>query len=125
MMDRAVRRKKLGGLIHAHAEHLADALAFELNSQRLGREALSATSLASDFYVGQEAHLDGLHALTFARFATSTRGVEREAAGFISAHARFARVGEHLADGIEETDVGRRTRARRLADRRLIDFEHA
>ena len=33
--------------------------------------------------------------------------------------------GEELADRVPEADVGRRAGARRLADRRLVDFEHA
>ena len=46
-----------------------------------------------------------LHALAFAGLAAPARGVEREAARGVAAHARFAGVGEQLAD--------RRPRSRR------------
>src|SRR5678815_4711009 len=38
---------------------------------------------------------------------------------------RLERVGEQLPDRVPEADVGRRARARRLADRRLVDLEDA
>ena len=66
-----------------------------------------------------------LHALAFAGVAAPAGGIEREAARAVAAHARLGRVGEELADVVPEADVGRRARARRLADRRLVDLEHA
>jgi hypothetical protein len=38
---------------------------------------------------------------------------------------RLQGLGEQLADGVPEADVGGRAAARRLADRRLVDLEHA
>ena len=106
-------------------EHVADALAAHLHGERLGVEARAVADLADHLHVGQEAHLDRLHALAVAAVAAPARGVEREAARGVAADARLLRVGEELADGVEEADVGRRAGARRLADRRLVDFEHA
>ena len=51
--------------------------------------------------------------------------VEREARGGEAADARFFGFGVELANGIPEADVGGGAGARRLADRRLVDFEHA
>src|SRR6185503_19165777 len=81
--------------------------------------------LARDLHVGQEAHLDGLHTLALAPVAAAARGIEREAARGIAADARHLRVRKELADVVEEADVGRGARARGLADRRLVDLEHA
>ena len=76
-------------------------------------------------HIRQEAHADGAHALPLAGGAAAIAGVEREARWRIATRARFERIGEQLADGVPHADVGRRARTRRLADRRLIDFEHA
>src|SRR5262249_20962489 len=68
---------------------------------------------------------DRLQALAFASRTASAAGVERETARAVAAHARFVRLGVEPPDRVPEADVGGWTRARRLADRRLIDFEHA
>ena len=86
---------------------------------------LPRAALAIDAHVGQEAHLDLLEPLALAAFATPARRVEREPARVVAAQARFGRRGEQLADLVEDADVGRGARARRLADRRLVDLEHA
>ena len=77
----------------------------QLDGERLGVEARAAAALARDAHVGQEAHLDLLHALALAAFAAPARRVEREAARVVAAHARLGRVGEQPAD--------RRPRSRR------------
>src|SRR5690606_36467034 len=92
--------------------------------ERLAIEALSAADVAGYLDVGQEAHRDRLHALAFAGLAASAGGVEAEAARAPAAQPRLGRVGEEPADRVPEADVGRRARARRLADRRLVDLEH-
>ena len=92
---------------------------------RLGVEAPATTRIAQHLHVGQEVHLDGLHALAFAGRAASLTGVEREAAGAVAGDLRFRGVGEDPADVIPETDVRGRAGARRLADGRLVHFEHA
>ena len=66
-----------------------------------------------------------LHALALAGLAAAAAGVEREAARVVAAHARLGRVREQPADRVPEADVGGGAGARRLADRRLVDFEHA
>jgi hypothetical protein len=124
-VDRRMRGVEVGGLVDAHREHFADTLLAPAHRQRLGVEAGSAAHVAVHLHVGQEAHLDLLHPLALARLAAAAGGVEGEAARGVAADARLGRVGEELADRVPEADVGGRARARRLADRRLVDLEHA
>src|SRR5690606_28024747 len=72
-----------------------------------------------------EAHLDLLEPLPFARVAPAAGNVEREAARVVAAQRRFGGLREEPAHVVPDADVGRGTRPRRLADRRLIDLEHA
>ena len=120
-----MRGEELHRLVDVHRQHLAHGLAAQAHLQRLGVEARAAAALAGHAHVGQEGHLDLLHALALAGLAAPARGVEREAARAPAAHARLGGVGEQLADVVPEADVGRGTRARRLADRRLVDLQHA
>ena len=67
-----------------------------------------------------------LHALAFAGRAAAAAGVEREAARRCSrACAPRCVSANSLRIVVPEADVGGRAGARRLADRRLVDFEHA
>ena len=111
-------------LVHAHRQHFADGLFAPAHRQRLRVEALAAAGLAGDLHVGQEGHFDLLDALALAVLAAPALGVEGEAARAPAAHARLGRVGEAAADRVPEADVGGRAGARRLADRRLVHFQH-
>ncbi len=117
--------EELHRLVDFHLQHVADALAAPGDGQRLGVEARAVAGLARHLHVGQEAHLDGAHALAFAGRAAALAGVEAEAPGRVAARLGLQRVGEQLADGVPEADVGGRAGARRLADRGLVDFQHA
>src|SRR5690606_14666830 len=64
-------------------------------------------------------------ALAVAGFAAAAGGIEAEAARAPASDSRLAGVREQAPDRIPEADVGGRARARRLADRRLVDLEHA
>src|SRR5260370_32395461 len=81
-------------------------------------------AFADSLHVGQKAHLDRLQSLALAFRAASARRIEREAARRESAHARLVSLRITPADRIPESAVGRGTRTRRPADRRLIDLEH-
>src|SRR6185436_14388078 len=108
-----------------HHQHVARALDAILDRERLGVEALAAATLAVHAHVGQEAHLDLLEPLPFARLAAPARDVEREAARVVAAEPRLGGVGVELAHVVPDSDVGGRAGARRLADRRLVYLEHA
>ena len=57
--------------------------------------------------------------------AAAVAGVEGKARRRVAARLGLQRLGEELADRVPEADVGGRAGARRLADRRLVDLEHA
>src|SRR5215831_13234950 len=118
MMDGAMRREELDGLIDIESQHVADRLSSPQHGKRLGVEARAVARLAGDFDVGQEAHLDGFHPLALALGAAAARSIEREAARAVAAHGRFVRFGVEPADRIPEADVSRGAGAWSLADRR-------
>ncbi|CAK9134584.1 unnamed protein product, partial [Ilex paraguariensis] len=117
--------EELDGLVHLHLQHIANALAAPGDGQGLGVEARAVADLAGHLHVGQEAHLDGAHALALAGRAAAFAGVEREAAGRVAARLGLQRFGIELADGVPEADVGGRAAARGLADGGLVHFQHA
>src|SRR5438874_11135097 len=69
-------------------------------------------------------HLDLDLSVALARLATSAADVEGETARFVAAHLRLGRERVELADVREEVCVRRRVRARRAADRLLVDLDH-
>src|SRR3569623_2873411 len=68
-------------------------------------------------------HLHFQHAVAFAGLAAAAFDVEAEAAGAVTARARFLRTGEQFADRREQTGIGGGIGARRAADRALIDVD--
>ena len=122
---RGMRGEEVDRFVDVHREHVADALPRSCTSSVSRLKRRPPQTSQQHLHVRQEAHLDRLLALALAGGAAAAAGVEAEASGAVAAHARFAGVGEQPADRVPEADVGGRTRARRLADRRLVDFEHA
>src|SRR5262245_48576632 len=96
-----------------------------MDAERFAIEAPAAAHIAQHLYVGQEVHLDRAQALAFAPIASPAAGVERKTRGRVAAYARLGGVGKQLANRVPESNVGRRARARCLADRCLVDLEHA
>ena len=86
-------------------------------------EALAAAVLAIDEHVGEKAHFLANLSLAGAGLAAPAVDVEGKAARRVAAQARFGRERVELADLVEQTDIGSGHRARRLADRRLIDLD--
>ena len=115
--------EELERLFDRHVEHVGDRLALEADVQRLAVVALAVALLARDVDVRQEVHLDLDLAVAAADLAAAALDVEREAAGLVAARARLLGLGVQVADLVEEADVGRRVRARRAADRRLVDAD--
>ncbi len=99
-------------------------LSAEAHRQRLRVEARPAACVAGHRDVGQEAHLDLLHALALALLAAAAGHVEGEAAGRVAAHARLAGGGEEAPDVVPDAHVGGRAGARRLADGGLVHLQH-
>ena len=101
----------------------AIALAAEQHLQGLAVVAPALAHVALDIDVGQEVHLDLDDAVALAGFAAPALDVEREAARQIAARLGLGQPGEPVADRGEAAGIGRRVRARRAADRRLVDID--
>ena len=69
-------------------------------------------------------HLDLDLPVALARLAAAAAHVEREPARLVAAHLRLGRQRVQLAHVREQVGVRRRVRARRAADRRLVDVDH-
>ena len=111
-------------LAHGEVEHLMDRSAAVAHLEHLRLEALAVALIAGHEDVGEKLHLDAHFAFALARFAAAARHVEGEVARRQAARSRVLGRGEQLADRIERLEVGDRIRARRPADRRLIDQHH-
>src|SRR4051812_2161728 len=111
------------GLLDGHVEHVGDRLAFEADVERLLVVSLAVALLARHVDVGQEVHLDLDLPVAAADLAAPTLDVEREAPGLVAARPRLLGLGEQVADDVEQARVGRRVRARRAPDRRLVDLD--
>ena len=111
-------------LLDRHLEHVGDRLPLEAHLERLAVVALALARLARDVDVGQEVHLDLDLAVALAGLAAAALDVEREAARLVAAHLRVGRQRVQLADVREEVGVRGRVRARRAADRALVDLDH-
>ena len=101
----------------------------EADPQGLAGEAGPFALVARYPGVGKEAHLDLPLALPAARGAApaarALAGVEGEPARRPPAQARLGRLGEDAPHVVPDLEVGDRAGARGLADRGLIDLEHA
>ena len=115
--------EELERLLDRHLEHVGDRLALEADVERLAVVALAVALLARDVDVRQEVHLDLDLPVAAADLAAPALDVEREAARLVAARPRLLRLGEQVADLVEQPDVGRRVRPRRAADRRLVDAD--
>ena len=116
--------EELQRLVHGHVQHVGDALALVLDLQRLAVVAVAVADLARHVDVGQELHLDADDAVALARLAAAALDVEAEPARLVAAHLGVRQAGEEVADLGEQVGVGRRVRARRPADGRLVDVHH-
>ena len=116
-------REELERLLDRHLEHVGDRLALEPDVEGLAVVALAVALLARHVDVGQEVHLDLDLPVAAADLAAPALDVEREAAGLVAARPRLLRLGEQLADLVEQPDVGGRVGPRRAPDRRLLDLD--
>src|ERR1700682_2240937 len=116
--------EELGRLLDAHVEHVGDGLTAVGHLQCFLVVALTLADLAGHVDVVQEVHLDLDDAVALAVLAAAALDVEAEAARSIAAHLRLWHLGEELANVGEHPGVGRRVRARRPSDGRLVDVDH-
>ena len=92
--------------------------------EHLRLEALAAALVARHEHVGHEHHLDLEIARALARLAAPAGDVEAEGAGGVAALPRSGSVGEDAPDLVVRLHVRHRVRARRAADRALVDEHH-
>ena len=123
--DRGHGGEELHRLVHLHLEHVADRAALPPDVERFGVEALARARLAEHLHVGEEVHLHRAQPLARADGAGALGLVEGEAHRTVAALLCFVRRREEVADRRHHAHVGGRTRARVLADRRLVHLEHA
>jgi hypothetical protein len=111
-------------LIDREVERLLDVEAAVAHLEHLATETVAAAGVAGHQQIGEEVHLDRDPAGPFALVAAPPRGVERERAVLETARQRGGLAGVDLAQRRVGAEVGDRTGARRLADRRLVDHHH-
>ena len=116
-----VEGEELGAFFESHRQEVGRGFAVPADGAGDGAVTRALAFFARDIGVGEEAHLQ-LHASgARARFAAPARGIEGEEAGPVSADRGFGQRREALADQVPGADVRRWRRARRLADRLLVD----
>ena len=94
------------------------------NFQDAALKARATAFLADEFHVGEKLHFDGDGAVALAGFAAAARHVKGKMAGGVTATLRIWRIGKNFANRVESFEVSGRIRARRAADRRLIDDDY-
>src|SRR5579862_6782370 len=121
-----VRRvgEERGRFGHREIQDLANRLAVVADLEHIRLEAGAGAFRARDVDVREELHLDLLEPLAGAALAAAAGDVEGERRRRVAAEPRFLGAREAGADQVEGTEIRDRVRARRGADRRLIDEDH-
>src|ERR1700733_13592183 len=109
------------GFFDGHVEDVVDALALVLDVEDLGFVTCAVTFFARELDVGEELHLDGDGAVTFADVTAAAGNVKGEVARAKAAAFGVGLGGEEGADVVEGLDVGDGIGARSAADGRLVD----
>ena len=113
--------EELQRFVHGHLEDLVDVLPLVAHLEGLAVVAMALADLAGHVHVGQEVHLDLDDAVAGARLAAPALDVEGKAVGLVAPGLGVGRLGEHVADHVEQAGVGGRVRARRAADGGLVN----
>ena len=125
-LERALDSWKAGEEIHGFIdrkfEDLRNVFAVEFDVERLAVESAAITDLAANEGWREKIHLEFDVACAFAFRAAALGTVERETARRITTEAGLGKLGEKLADHIEEADISGRNRAGSATNGRLIDF---
>ena len=117
-----MRMKKLRRFLDRHLHYVADRFLVVEDFERLRIVSATAAVFARHQRLRQKIHFQFDHALAVAGFASTALGVERKTAGRVTAHARNRQLRVKISNLVENFDVSPRSRSRRLANRRLIDF---
>ena len=114
----------LRGLVHAHLQHVADAVSLVMDLQRFLVEAPPAALLADHLHVAEKLHFDGAQAGPVAGGAPPSLDVEGKTAGLVTPDFGFGHRGEQPADAVQHLGVGGRVAAGRAPDGGLVDLDH-
>src|ERR1700733_1971872 len=122
-------REEGARLGYRQIEHVGDAAAATVGALAADLEHLLAIAAAvavgaAQVHVREKLHLDVLEAVAAAARAAAVTRVEAEGPGGVLALMRGGLGGEQRADGIKGADVAGGVRARRAADRALIDHHY-
>ena len=107
-----------------HFQHVLDRLAAVLHLERFAVEPAALAHRALHPHVGEEVHCELVRTVPLARLAPPAGLVEAEPARLVTPHLRVRHLRVQRADFVPQFDVRRRVRARRAADRRLVDVDH-
>src|SRR4029079_5397983 len=116
--------KRADRFVHRELEDVVDCAAVDAHVEHLGLEALAAAIVARHVDVRHEDHLDLEIPRALAGLTAAAGDIEAESARAVAALPAHWCVGEDAADLVECLDVGDGIRARRLADRTLIDHDN-
>ena len=116
-----MRGEQLDRRVDGQLQYVVDRVTVVAHFQNFVLEAFASAALAREFDVGHELHADLDDSFALTLFAAAAGYVEREMRCGQVVVTGVRLVGKQLADIVVCLDVGDRIRARRLADRVLID----
>ncbi len=116
--------EKLQGILHSHFQNVRNVLPFILHFQCFTIITLAFADLARDIDVWQEMHFDFDNTVSAASLATTALDIKAKAASCIAARLRFYSLCKNITNVIEHPGISGRIRARRPANRRLININH-
>src|SRR5712692_1813459 len=108
-------------LAYRELQNLMDVLVMIADFQHAALEARAAAFLTDELDVRQKLHLHGDRAVALARLAAPARYVERKMPGGIAPAPGIRSVGKRFANSIKRFQIRCGIRARRAANRRLVD----
>ena len=112
------------GFRDRHVKHFRDIFPFVADFQRFAVIAAAVALFAGDVHVRQKVHFDFNHAVAFAGFAAPALDVKAEPPRLITAQPGFRQAREQVAQRREQAGICRRIRARRPANRTLINVNN-
>ena len=124
MRQAVVVLEELQRLGHGLIQHLRNIEPLPLDPQSRLVVAATAAHLAGHMHIGEKVHLHCAHPVPFAGLAAATLHIEREAPRAKAGDLGLRGHGVDLANEVECLGVGGWVRARRAANRLLVDVDH-
>ena len=117
------RFEELECVLNGHIEDFCDVSSFVFNLQRLTVVALAFADVTGDVDIRQKVHFNLGHTVTLAGLTASATDIETKAAWLVATRTCFLRAGKELTNRRGNTCIGRRVRAGRPTNRRLINVD--